>query len=95
MPGDLATQLAARDRSCYFQALERAVNGYTDATGAAIPRSLQILSTPAVFLIDATNDQVKTLRLAGGSLGVADTCLAAYSSDNFVAPTANPAFTHF
>ena len=72
--GDLNTLLAGRDRDAHHQALERAVNGYTDGQGNDRDPVLAIVSSPQVYLHDATTHLVKALRLNNNSLGIADPC---------------------
>jgi hypothetical protein len=78
VPGDLR-QVATRNRRT-FQALERAVGGYTDSGGNVHPPSLAIIKTPAVHLWDSTLTRNRMLTLANGVLGVADPCAGHYES---------------
>lgn len=76
--GDVRDRLAGNKRK--FDALERAVHGYTDQSGVSVPATLAIASTPAVHLYDPTLDVTKILTLGNGVIGKADPCWGAYHS---------------
>lgn len=66
IPGDLIAHLGGGGKydQRKFKALERSLlNG-----------TLEIVSTPAVHLFDAVNDDTKILALEGGTLGTVDPC---------------------
>ncbi len=78
VPGNIIDQLAKEPRK--FNAMERAVAGFTDQAGNDVDPTLAIVSTPAVHLYDDTADDTKVLTLDNGTLGKSDPCWGAYSS---------------
>lgn len=65
--GNLIATLGAKTAARKFKALERSVDPCQND-------SLQIISTPAVFLLDATTDATKILSVDSGVLGAVDPC---------------------
>ncbi len=79
IPGDLLTRIAGNRRK--LDSFRQTVKD----------GKIAILRTPAVHLLDATSDRVRTLALSGGSLALADPCWtisAVYSSDGEFTPAA-------
>ncbi len=74
VPGDLVGRLGATTSKRKFHALERSLT--TNA-------SLQIISTPGVFLYDPLHDRVRQLAIYNEELGVVDPCWDAVGSSQF------------
>lgn len=76
-PGDLVTRLSRHKRK---------LAAFKSAISSGV---LRILRTPAVHLLDATTDLVKTLSLDNGTLGTSTPCWSddpVYSSDGEFTP---------
>lgn len=72
--GNLIEKLGGTLSQRRFQALEKSL----DTNG-----SLMILSTPAVFVRDETDDRTRQIALDNGVLGVTDPCWESSGSSNF------------
>ncbi len=62
VPGDLVTKLGAKRSMRQFKALEAALS----------VGDLKIVSSPAVYLYDATDEVTRELEISGGVLGTVD-----------------------
>lgn len=74
VPGDLVGRLGATTSKRKFKALERSLT---------TNESLQIISTPALFLFDPVHDRVRQVTLYNEQLGVVDPCWDASGSSDF------------
>jgi len=74
--GDLVSKLGNQTSARRFKSLERSL----DQNG-----SLKIVSSPAIHLYDAIQDETKQLALQGGQLGIVDPCWYSSGSSNFSA----------
>lgn len=74
-PGDLVSKLGNKLSQRQFKSLEGALG---------VRSSLEIVSSPAVYLYDEEDDVTKELALQGGLLGTVDPQWSAAGSSNFV-----------
>lgn len=74
VPGDLVSKLGNMTSQRRFKALGRSLDQN---------KSLQIISTPAVFLYDAVHDRTRQLAVQNDVLGLVDPCWDSSGSSNF------------
>jgi hypothetical protein len=78
--GDLVGTLGAMTSRRKFDGLTRSLD-----RGA-----LAIVSSPAVFLYDETDERTRALAVAGGVLGTVDPCYDSTGSSEFIEDAGNP-----